>query len=98
MPHPEVSPEPVPLLVDLPEADLLELPEMNASRHDWIDKQGRKDRGKTRGDYKPVVDFLASSTDPDSSLMPRVMEKHHDAGPAIEAPVPLEAVPSASDG
>ncbi len=66
----EVGPEPVPLPVDLPEADLQELAEANSARHDWIAQQGQQDREAKHGGYRRVADFLASSTDPDSSLMP----------------------------
>ncbi|MDP9379984.1 MAG: transposase [Chloroflexota bacterium] len=66
----EGSPEPVPLPVDLAEADLQALAQMNDSRHDWIAQEGQQDRDAKHDGYQRVSDVLASSTDLDSSLMP----------------------------
>ncbi len=40
------------------------------SRHDWVAEEGRQDRRVVDPDYRRVSDLKASSTDPDSTLMP----------------------------
>ncbi len=66
----EDLPRPDALTADLPEADLREIAETNAGRHDWIAEEGRQDRGARRGGYRRMSDLKASLTDPDASLMP----------------------------
>ncbi len=68
--------EPERLPVDLSEDALQELAETNGARHDWIAEEGRQDREARHGEYRRVADFLVSSTDPDSSLMPRKNGTH----------------------
>jgi transposase len=41
----------------------------NARRHDWLAAAGRPERHVTRGSYRRVSDFLASTTDPDATPM-----------------------------
>ncbi len=66
----ELRQEPDALPVHLDEADLRELAEANAGRHDWIAEEGRQDRDRRHGGYTRMADLKASSTDPDASLMP----------------------------
>jgi transposase len=49
---------------------LEEIANHNAARHDWIAEEGRQDRRVADPDYRRVSDNKASSTDPDSTLMP----------------------------
>jgi transposase len=52
----------------------------NASREDWISRNGRQKR-EVRGDwYRSKADFLASKTDPDSSPMKRRESKGSHLG------------------
>ncbi len=62
--------EPEPLPVPMSDAELDELARHNGERHDWIAEEGRQDRRVVDPDYQRVSDLKASSTDPDSTLMP----------------------------
>ena len=44
-----------------------ELAQTNASRHRWIDQNGRQERGVVRWGYKRIADLRMSTTDPDAS-------------------------------
>jgi transposase len=93
---------PEPLPVALPETDRQALAEANAARHDWIAEEGRQDRDAKHGGYQRVSDFLASSTDPDSSLMPRRKGTHpgyhvHYAVDGGKARIILQALTTPSE-
>jgi transposase len=70
------------------EAELYELPsvgddalaEENAARDDWISRNGRQRRERKGVWYRRKADFLASSTDPDSSPMKRRNSKGSHLG------------------
>ncbi len=62
--------QPEALPIDLQEEDREQLAQANAARHDWIAEEGRQDRRVADPDYQRVSDLKASSTDPDSTLMP----------------------------
>jgi transposase len=59
------------VLYELPSADDEELVEQNASRDDWISRDGRQRREQKGVWYRRKADFVASTTDPDSSPMKR---------------------------
>jgi hypothetical protein len=69
-------------------AELYELPfvgdnglaEENAARDDWISRNGRQRREQKGVWYRRKADFLASSTDPDSSPMKRRNSKGSHLG------------------
>ena len=58
-------------LYKLPSADEQTLTAQNASTDDWISRNGRQRREQKGVFYRRKADFLASKTDPDSSLMKR---------------------------
>jgi transposase len=70
------------------EAELFELPsvgddalaEANAAKDDWISRNGRQRRERKGVWYRRKADFLASSTDPDSSPMKRRNSKGSHLG------------------
>jgi transposase len=62
--------EPELLPVSLPETVREDLATAITSRHDWIAEEGRQDRRVVDPDYQRVSDLKASSTDPDSTMMP----------------------------
>jgi len=62
--------EPRPLPISAAGDELEELARSNGERHDWIAEDGRQDRRVADPDYQRVSDYKASSTDPDSTLMP----------------------------
>ncbi len=45
--------------------------EANATRHDWLARDGRPDRAVTRAHYERLSNYRASRTDPDATLMTR---------------------------
>jgi transposase len=59
------------VLYELPSADDEELVAYNAARDDWISRDGRQRREQKGTWYRRKADFLASTTDPDSSPMKR---------------------------
>ena len=63
-----VEPQVIPVFAS--DAELEELARGNSERHDWIAEEGRQDRRVADPDYRRVSDLKASSTDPDSTLMP----------------------------
>jgi hypothetical protein len=67
-------------LYKLPSADEETLTAQNASRDDWISRNGRQRREQKGVFYRRKADFLASKTDPDSSLMKRRESKGSHLG------------------
>jgi transposase len=59
------------VLHELPSADDEGLVEENAAKDDWISRDGRQRREQKGVWYRRKADFLASTTDPDSSPMKR---------------------------
>ena len=59
---------PLPLPVNLSEAEQAELASENAARHDWIAEEGRQQR-EVHGLYQRAADFKVSTTDPDATPM-----------------------------
>jgi len=59
------------VLYELPSADDEGLVEENAAKDDWISRDGRQRREQKGVWYRRKADFLASTTDPDSSPMKR---------------------------
>src|SRR2546421_900126 len=59
---------PLPLPVVLSEAEQEELAAHNATRHDWIEQEGRKPR-EVSGQYQRTADLRISMTDPDATPM-----------------------------
>jgi transposase len=62
---------PMAVLYELPSVGDTALVEQNAARDDWISRDGRQRREQKGVWYRRKADFLASSTDPDSSPMKR---------------------------
>ncbi len=62
---------PMAVLYELPSVGDSALAEENAAREDWISRDGRQRREQKGVWYRRKADFLASSTDPDSSPMKR---------------------------
>jgi transposase len=60
---------PTPLPVVLSEPEREELVEVNAARHDWIEAEGKPQRGVRNPNnyYQRVADFRISTTDPDAT-------------------------------
>jgi hypothetical protein len=71
---------PVTELYELPSVGDNELAEENAVRDDWISRDGRQRREQKGVWYRRKADFLASSTDPDSSPMKRRNSKGSHLG------------------
>jgi transposase len=71
---------PVAELYELPFVDDNLLAEENATREDWISRNGRQRREQKGIWYRRKADFLASSTDPDSSPMKRRESKGSHLG------------------
>jgi transposase len=71
---------PVAELYELPFVDDNLLAEENAAREDWISRNGRQRREQKGVWYRRKADFLASSTDPDSSPMKRRESKGSHLG------------------
>jgi transposase len=67
-------------LYELPSADDEALIAENASKDDWISWNGRQRREQKGTWYRRKADFLASKTDPDSSLMKRRESKGSHLG------------------
>jgi transposase len=67
-------------LYALPSADDETLIERNAAKDDWISRNGRQRREVKGVWYRRKADFLASSTDPDSSPMKRRESKGSHLG------------------
>jgi transposase len=67
----ERAESPVAELYELPSVGDNALAEENAAREDWISRDGRQRREQKGVWYRRKADFLASSTDPDSSPMKR---------------------------
>ena len=67
-------------LYELPSADDEALIAENASKDDWISRNGRQRREQKGAWYRRKADFLASKTDPDSSLMKRRESKGSHLG------------------
>jgi transposase len=67
-------------LYKLPSADEETLTAQNASRDDWISRNGRQRREQKGVFYRRKADFLASKTDLDSSLMKRRESKGSHLG------------------
>ena len=67
-------------LYELPSADDEALIAENASKDDWISRNGRQRREQKETWYRRKADFLASKTDPDSSLMKRRESKGSHLG------------------
>ena len=65
---------------ELPSADDEALIAENASKDDWISRNGRQRREQKGTWYRRKADFLASKTDPDSSLMKRRESKGSHLG------------------
>lgn len=59
---------PLPLPVNLSQAEHEELASENAGRHDWIAEEGRQQR-EVHGHYQRTSDFKVSTTDPDATPM-----------------------------
>jgi hypothetical protein len=59
------------VLYELPSAEDEGLVEENAAKDDWISRDGRQRREQKGVWYRRKADFLASTTDPDSSPMKR---------------------------
>jgi transposase len=68
LPEDPFSAEPTPLPVVLPEERHKELAAENATRHDWIEQEGRQQR-EVHGSYERTADFRISTTDPDATPM-----------------------------
>jgi transposase len=71
---------PVVELYELPSANDEALLEKNASKDDWISRDGRQRREQRGVWYRRKADFLASKTDPDSSPMKRSESKGSHLG------------------
>ena len=67
----EQGESPMAEIYKLPSADDETLLAQNASKDDWISRNGRQRREQKGVFYRRKADFLASKTDPDSSLMKR---------------------------
>jgi Transposase domain (DUF772) len=67
-------------LYELPSAEDETLVEKNASKEDWISRNGRQRREQKGVWYRRKADFLASKTDPDSSPMKRRESKGSHLG------------------
>jgi transposase len=65
------SPRSEAVLYELPSVGDTALAEENTAREDWISRDGRQRREQKGVWYQRKADFLASSTDPDSSPMKR---------------------------
>ncbi len=65
---------------ELPSADNEGLVEENTTKDDWISRDGRQRRERKGIWYRRKADFLASSTDPDSSPMKRRESKGSHLG------------------
>jgi transposase len=70
--HPEIAPLSVPPVLSTPlpvvlsESEQEDLAATNASRQDWIAKEGSPDRA-VHGQYQRTADFRISTTDPDAT-------------------------------
>jgi transposase len=71
---------PVAEFYELPSADEEALIAQNASKDDWISRDGRQRREQKGVWYRRKADFLASKTDPDSSPMKRRESKGSHLG------------------
>jgi hypothetical protein len=67
-------------LYELPSAEDEGLVEENASKDDWISRDGRQRREQKGVWYRRKADFVASTTDPDSSPMKRRESKGSHLG------------------
>jgi transposase len=67
-------------LYELPSADDETLVAYNAAKEDWISRDGRQRREQIGVWYRRKADFLASTTDPDSSPMKRRNSKGSHLG------------------
>jgi hypothetical protein len=67
-------------LYELPSADDETLVSYNAAKEDWISRDGRQRREQIGVWYRRKADFLASTTDPDSSPMKRRNSKGSHLG------------------
>ena len=76
----EQGESPMAELYKLPSADDDALLAQNASKDDWISRNGRQRREQKGVFYRRKADFLASNTDPDSSLMKRRESKGSHLG------------------
>ncbi|MBV8830302.1 MAG: IS1182 family transposase [Acidobacteriaceae bacterium] len=76
----ERSPSAVAELHELPSAEDETLVESNASKDDWISRNGHQRREQKGVWYRRKADFLASKTDPDSSPMKRRESKGSHLG------------------
>lgn len=95
-----VEPKPLPVLAS--DAEREELARSNSERHDWIAQEGRQDRRVADPDYRRVSDLRASSTDPDSTLMPMKRGVHmgyhvHYAVDVGKARIILQALTTPSE-
>jgi transposase len=70
-PASERGESPVAALYELPSVGNKALAENNSAKDDWISRDGRQRREQKGVWYQRKADFLASSTDPDSSPMKR---------------------------
>jgi transposase len=70
-PASERGKSPVAALYELPSVGNKALAENNSAKDDWISRDGRQRREQKGVWYQRKADFLASSTDPDSSPMKR---------------------------
>jgi len=68
------------VLYELPSADDEGLVEENASKDDWISRDGRQRREQKGVWYRRKAAFVASTTDPDSSPMKRRESKGSHLG------------------
>jgi hypothetical protein len=73
----EVMAAPVELPTALSAEQREVLTQQNEERHDWIERQGRPDRGVIHGSYQRVADFRISTTDPDATIMPTKGDGRH---------------------
>jgi transposase len=71
---------PVSEVYELPSAGEETLIAENASKDDWISREGRQRRERKGTWYRRKADFLTSSTDPDSSPMKRRQSKGSHLG------------------
>src|SRR5258708_5041649 len=63
-----IDPAPLPLPINLSEAEQAELATEHVARHDWIAQEGRPQR-EVHGLYQRTADFKVSITDPDATPM-----------------------------
>src|SRR6266568_7265658 len=65
----EETPLPKQLPASLSQQEREALSQSNAERHDWIEQLGAQDRQVKGRSYQRMADFVASTTDPDATLM-----------------------------